>query len=85
MSTYLVAFIISDFEYVESNKYDLKQRVYARPNGIQFADFGLASGVEILNALQVYTGVVYDLPKMDQVAVPDRSGAMENWGLVTYR
>lgn len=84
MSTYLLAFVISDFEFIESSKYNVTQRVYARPNGIQFADFGLEASVEILNALEEYTQVNYYLPKLDQVAIPDRTGAMENWGLMAF-
>lgn len=84
MSTYLLAFLISDFVSIESTKYGLPQKLYVRETAVDSAAFGLEAGVEILQALQTYLNVDYILPKMDQAAIPDKGGAMENWGLVTY-
>ncbi|KAG4068501.1 hypothetical protein HA402_004842 [Bradysia odoriphaga] len=84
-STYLIAFIVSDFEFLE-NEFDgrVPHRTLARPNAVHLTEFALQTGVDMLDALNDYIGVSYTLPKMDQAAIPDFSGAMENWGLVTY-
>uniref|UniRef100_A0A4Y0BM55 Aminopeptidase N n=1 Tax=Anopheles funestus TaxID=62324 RepID=A0A4Y0BM55_ANOFN len=84
MSTYLLAFVVSDFQYRISGS----QRVYVRPNAFQEATFALEAGVKILEALDNHLGIPYSMymPKLYQIAVPDfAAGAMENWGLVTYR
>lgn len=87
MSTYLVAFIVSDFGHLSSSvTRDLPQRTFARPDSVHQATLMLNAGERIMDALQEYFGVNYTLPKMDQAGIPDFSaGAMENWGLVTYR
>uniref|UniRef100_A0AAG5D0I1 Aminopeptidase N n=1 Tax=Anopheles atroparvus TaxID=41427 RepID=A0AAG5D0I1_ANOAO len=84
MSTYLLAFVVSDFLFRTSGT----QRVYVRPNAFNEAGFALEAGVKILKVLDDYLGIDYaaQMPKLDQIAVPDfAAGAMENWGLVTYR
>lgn len=85
--SYLYAFIVSDFTFTElKNNVGFPQRVYSRPNIIQHSNFALETGVKSLDAFEAYFGIKFTFPKMDQVAVPDFSaGAMENWGLVTYR
>jgi len=85
MSTYLVAFIVSDFSSTDSNaKYNF--RAWARPNAIDNAAYSQDVGPQIVEYYEEYTGIDYQFPKIDQVAVPDFSaGAMENWGLITYR
>ncbi|XP_036342053.1 aminopeptidase N-like [Rhagoletis pomonella] len=86
MPTYLVAFIVSDFEYSEGVLYSRPQRVYTRPGTVSGQEFGLVSGLLLLQRLIEYYDVDFALPKMYQVGVPDfAAGAMENWGLVTYR
>lgn len=86
MSTYLVAFVVSELASTE----DKDQAVYGVPELIEDnrGEYGLQMGIALLDALTEYTGVEYSLNKLDQVAIPDdwfNAGAMENWGLVTYR
>ncbi|XP_077419319.1 aminopeptidase N-like [Vanacampus margaritifer] len=89
MSTYLLAFIVSDFTYVESNQMnDVQVRVWARRKAIDEGHGNYALNVTgpILQFYEHYYNAPYPLPKSDQVALPDfHAGAMENWGLVTYR
>lgn len=72
MSTYLVAFIVSDFEYREKiSANGFKHRIYAQPNKIDRVQFALDKSDKILTALSNYLEVNYTLPKMDQAAIPD--------------
>ncbi|HXU94811.1 MAG TPA: M1 family aminopeptidase, partial [Candidatus Nitrosotalea sp.] len=41
---------------------------------------------EFLSYFEKYFKIVYPLPKLDMIAIPDfASGAMENWGAITFR
>jgi aminopeptidase N len=88
MSTYLLAFVIGNFHKIEAdNKYGTKITTYATANHPESA-LTFASDVAV-RALEFFVekfGVRYPLSKLDQVALPDfEAGAMENWGLITYR
>ncbi|KAL5292090.1 ENPEP.2 family protein [Megaselia abdita] len=92
MSTYLSAFIVSDFDYLEGDVRangvgeDFKMRVYATPEQKNKMPFALETGVKITEYYINYFQVEYPLPKLDMAAIPDFvSGAMETWGLVTFR
>ncbi|KAH8243515.1 hypothetical protein KR032_008161 [Drosophila birchii] len=88
MSTYLAAFVISDFAYksaiVEGSTIEL--RVYAPPAQVEKTQYALDTGAGVTAYYIDYFNTSYPLPKLDLVAIPDFvSGAMENWGLVTFR
>ncbi|XP_030045544.1 aminopeptidase Ey isoform X1 [Microcaecilia unicolor] len=88
MSTYLLAFIVSDFGYIEEPGSTPQIRIWAREKAINESQGEYALNVtgKILNFFDQYYNVRYPLPKSDQIALPDfNAGAMENWGLVTYR
>ncbi|KAJ7335751.1 hypothetical protein JRQ81_013692 [Phrynocephalus forsythii] len=87
MSTYLVAFIVSDFKSVSKmTSRGIKVSVYTAPHKINQANYALDAAVKLLDFYEKYFSIPYPLPKQDLVAIPDfQSGAMENWGLTTYR
>ncbi|XP_041373720.1 aminopeptidase N-like [Gigantopelta aegis] len=90
MPTYLLAFVVSDFRYVENVTYHgdrkVKYRTWARPNLMQNVHLTHDWGVRIFNWLQNHFEPPFPLYKFDNIAVPSfRFGAMENWGLATYR
>ncbi|KAF7877588.1 hypothetical protein EAF04_001263 [Stromatinia cepivora] len=87
MSTYLLAFIVGELNYVETDKFRIPVRVYAPPNqDIEHGRFSLDLAARTLEFYEKTFDSPFPLPKMDMVAIPDFSaGAMENWGLITYR
>ncbi len=87
MSTYLLAFIIGDFEYIESKtKNNVQVRVFTTPGKKHQAKFALDCAVKTLEFYEEYFDIAYPLPVLDMIAIPDfTSGAMENWGAITYR
>lgn len=86
MSTYLVAFIVSDFTSQLSEEGGTPFGVWARKEAIGQAAYSLEIGPKILKFYEDYFQIKFPLPKIDMVALSDFSaGAMENWGLITYR
>jgi puromycin-sensitive aminopeptidase len=87
MSTYLLAYLVGEFEYLEKTTPEgVRVRVYATPGKKNQLDFALETAVRTLSFFTDYFGIPYPLRKMDMIAVPDfAAGAMENWGAVTYR
>jgi len=86
MSTYLVAFIISDFANITNKDDKYLYSIWAREDSIQQAEYGLSVTPKIVTFMEKFTNIPFEFNKLDQAAIPDFSaGAMENWALVTYR
>lgn len=87
MSTYLLAFIVGELNVVESQDFRVPVRVYAPPDqDIERGRFSVDLAAKTLAFYEKKFDSQFPLPKMDMVAIPDFSaGAMENWGLITYR
>lgn len=86
MSTYLVAVIVSDFKSVSIENNRIKLAVYARPNAINQTNYALNVMHPLLKFFEDTYNQEYQLSKLFMAALPDfPSGAMENWGLLTYK
>ncbi|KAI9727019.1 MAG: hypothetical protein M1834_008545 [Cirrosporium novae-zelandiae] len=92
MSTYLLAWAFGDFEYVEDftkrkyNGKNLPVRVYTTRGLKDQGRFALENAHQIVDYFSEAFKLDYPLPKVDLLACHEFShGAMENWGLITYR
>jgi puromycin-sensitive aminopeptidase len=87
MSTYLVAFVVGDFEETAALDVDgTPLRVIFPPGKANLAELALECGAFSLRFFSDYFNISYPGDKLDMIAIPDFAfGAMENLGLVTYR
>ena len=88
MSTYLLAICIGKFNKISGkNQHGVEVTTYGALNQpAERLEFSNQIAMESLDFYDQLFGIPYPLPKLDQVAIPDfDAGAMENWGLVTYR
>lgn len=88
MSTYLLAFVLGDFQRVsKKTKSGVEISVLAtKAQKSELMEFPLSFAVRVLEFYEDFFGQKFPLSKCDHIALPDfSSGAMENWGLITYR
>lgn len=88
MSTYLLAWVVGELHKKTAHtKRGVEVSVWATPaQPSNSLDFALDIARRSIDFYEEYFDTNYPLPKSDHVAVPDfSSGAMENWGLITYR
>jgi len=72
MSTYLVAFVIGEYDYIEINDANgIKIRVYTPVGKKEHGQFALETASKILPFYTDYFQVRYPIVKLDQIAIPD--------------
>lgn len=93
MSTYLLAWALGEFEFIEGftdetyyNDKPLPVRIYTTKGYTKDAELALSLAPKIVDYFSKIFEIKYPLPKLDLLAVHAFShNAMENWGLITYR
>lgn len=87
MSTYLLAWAVGKFDCIQTNtSHGVLIRIFSPPGQAERGRFALAAGAKALDFFDDYFQVPYPLPKLDMLCCTEFAmGAMENWGLVTYR
>lgn len=88
MSTYLLAWVTGELHKKSATtKSGVEVNIWATPaQPAESLDFALDIATRTIDFFDEYFDTPYPLPKSDHVALPDfSSGAMENWGLITYR
>ncbi|KAK1749389.1 aminopeptidase 2 [Echria macrotheca] len=85
-STYLICFVVGDFDFIESTQLRFPVRVYGVKGSttkLQHGTHMLKVAVDALDRYEKLFGLPYPLPKLDLVALPD-AGALENWGCIVF-
>ncbi len=86
MSTYLVAFMVGDFQCTAGESDGVAIRVCSTPDKVALTPYGVDVAERVLHYYNNYFGIPYPLKKLDLIGLPDfEAGAMENFGAITYR
>ncbi|MBX3229041.1 MAG: ERAP1-like C-terminal domain-containing protein [Labilithrix sp.] len=87
LPTYLVAFAVGPFEVVDAGKAGRNNtpiRIITPKDRSADAKYAAATTGQVLTKLEEYFDIPYPFEKLDHIAVPQKGGAMENPGLITY-
>ena len=87
MSTYLLAFVVGEFDYIEDSTSEgrVAVRVYVPVGKKAQGQFAMNMAKRTLPFYEEWFGIRYPLPKLDLIAIPDFSaGAMEKYVITIY-
>jgi aminopeptidase N/puromycin-sensitive aminopeptidase len=86
MSTYLVAFLVGDFQCAKGESDGVTIRSCSTPDKVALTPYSVDVAKFVLHYYNTYFGIPYPLKKLDLIALPDfEAGAMENFGAITFR
>jgi len=86
MSTYLVAFLVGDFQCTAGESDGVAIRSCSTPDKVSLTPYSVDIAKYVLHYYNTYFGIPYPLKKLDLIALPDfEAGAMENFGAITFR
>ena len=86
MSTYLLYLGIGHLRTRSRNEDRIEIALVAPDGLLTESDFPLDIASRVMGLLQSYFEILYPLPKLQLIYVPEFSaGAMENWGAITFR
>jgi aminopeptidase N/puromycin-sensitive aminopeptidase len=86
MSTYLVAFLVGDFQCTTGVSDGVTIRSCSTPDKVALTPYSVDIAKYVLHYYNHYFGIPYPLKKLDLIALPDfEAGAMENFGAITFR
>lgn len=86
MSTYLLAFLVGDFQCTHGEQDGVAIGVCSTPDKVALTPYGVEIAKFVLHYYNTYFGIPFPLKKLDLIGLPDfEAGAMENFGAITYR
>lgn len=87
MSTYLLAFIVGEFEFIEGyTKGNVLIRVFTTKGKKHQSKFALDIAIKSIEFFNDYFGIPYPMKNLDLITIQDFEPAgMENWGAITFR
>ena len=72
MSTYLVAYVVGEFDYLETKDSNgVNIRVYTPLGKKEHGQFALDTASKVLPFYAEYFNIKYPIAKADQIAIPD--------------
>ncbi|MCU1347448.1 MAG: Peptidase rane alanine aminopeptidase [Acidobacteria bacterium] len=86
LPTYLLAFLVGDFQCISGASEGVPIRVCSTPGLQHLGRFSLEAAQASIRYFNRYYGIPYPFGKLDMIGIPDfAAGAMENAGAITYR